>query len=169
MSDRTKLPPNAEFLAREKSRRLVGYYGFTASDQPDIQHELLLEVLRKLDGYDPSKAKQTTFADRVINGSAANLVRHRKRQCRDYRRTVPLEAACQKTAEYDIEDVDRRIDIEETITDLPDDLRKFVRWLTVCTVTELNRLTQKEIGKLRGQMRRVRKRFEDVGLQDYLK
>ena len=60
-----------------KTRQLVGKYGFRKRDREDIEQELYLDVLQRLENFDSSKAKLATFIQRVVEHKIADLLRQR--------------------------------------------------------------------------------------------
>jgi DNA-directed RNA polymerase specialized sigma24 family protein len=67
---------------RLRARFLVGKTGYREQDREDLEQELALEVLRRLEGYDPDKGRQKTFVSHVVAMKAAGLLRHRRAQLR---------------------------------------------------------------------------------------
>ena len=51
-----KLTDYAMKNVHHKARKLIGQLGFTESDQPDIEHDLIVDLLARLPKFDPSKA-----------------------------------------------------------------------------------------------------------------
>ena len=79
------LPPYAEGQIRIKSSSLVGRYGFTQSDRPDVEQQLRLEVWRRLPRYDSKKGSLKCFVYWLVEKAAATIIEHRtaeKRHCR---------------------------------------------------------------------------------------
>ncbi len=50
--------PYAEQVIKAKAKQLVGRYGFTESDREDIEQELRLRILRRLQDYDPERGSK---------------------------------------------------------------------------------------------------------------
>jgi len=76
-------------LIRAKARKLSRAFGFTAQDIPDIEQELALELIRRLPLFDPSKAKRSTFAARVLGWRAGTMRRNLLRERRNPLRNGP--------------------------------------------------------------------------------
>jgi len=95
---------------------LVGEAGFTPSDVPDITQELTVHVLQHLHEIDLTKAKRKTFVAKWVRQQAWKLIRHNKREMRDYRRRArPLR----KTVEAVDADGNECVDVpEEELHDL---------------------------------------------------
>ncbi len=75
----------AHDLIRSKARTLIGKAGFTSADCEDIEQELALDLLVRLENYDPRKSKRSTFMARVVEHRIATLLEERRAACRDWR------------------------------------------------------------------------------------
>ena len=75
----------ANDLIRSKARTLIGKAGFTSADCEDIEQELALDLLVRLENYDPKKSKRSTFMARVVEHRIATLLEERHAACRDWR------------------------------------------------------------------------------------
>ncbi|MCB2141488.1 sigma-70 family RNA polymerase sigma factor [bacterium] len=75
----------AHNLIRSKARTLIGKAGFTSADCEDIEQELALDLLVRLENYDPKKSKRSTFMTRVVEHRIATLLEERHAACRDWR------------------------------------------------------------------------------------
>jgi DNA-directed RNA polymerase specialized sigma24 family protein len=79
----------ARRISHSKARKLVGRFGFTVHDLPDIEQELLLALVKRHCRYDPERARETTFIMRVIESKIADIIAHRQAGCRDWRQCGP--------------------------------------------------------------------------------
>ena len=183
----------ARDVIRHKARQLIGKYGFTRDDYDDLQQEMMLDLLRRLGKYDPSKAGLSTFVARIVDRKVSTLIRHQRQEKRDYRRPVcSLDAQVEdqdgqargldevlsqdafddEVARHDrpsAERLDLRLDLSLVLDELPDDLRQLALRLQTRTVAEIAR----ELGVPRSTLyekgiARLRKIFEDKGLREYL-
>jgi RNA polymerase sigma-70 factor (ECF subfamily) len=73
-------------ITRKRARLLIGLFGFTEHDIPDIQQELFLELYKRRENFDPAKSKESTFIARVVESRVIDLINHRRAECRDWRR-----------------------------------------------------------------------------------
>lgn len=73
-------------LIRRKARELVARSGFSPSDRDDIEQELRLILLRRLDKFDPSVAHYNAFVTTVIERYSATILEHRCAESRFHRR-----------------------------------------------------------------------------------
>lgn len=92
---------------RFKARKLVGHYGFTESDIPDIEQELAIEVFLKQSSFDKLRAKLATFIDRVCENKIRDIIRERTADCRDVMKTNSLheELEFESTKIYKIDNL----------------------------------------------------------------
>lgn len=183
----------ARDVIRHKAWQLVGKYGFTLDDYDDLQQEMMLDLLRRLGKYDPSRAGLSTFVARIVDRKVSTLIRHQRQEKRDYRRRVcPLDeqvedheghargldeilsqdAYDEEVGRHDrpeCERVDLTLDLTLVLNELPEDLLELARRLQTRTVAEIAR----ELGVPRSTLyekgiARLRKIFEDRGLREYL-
>ena len=75
----------ANDLIRSKARTLIGKAGFTSADCEDIEQELALDLLARLENYDPKKSKRNSFMARVVEHRISTLLEERHAACRDWR------------------------------------------------------------------------------------
>ena len=183
----------ARDVIRHKAWQLIGKYGFTFDDYDDLQQEMMLDLLRRLGKYDPSKAGLSTFVARIVDRKVSNLIRHQKQDKRDFSvRVLPLDAEVdgqdgerlgldeilsqdafdEEVARHNRPEMDRldlRFDLSLVLDELPEDLRQLALRLQSRTVAEIAR----ELGVPRSTLyekgiARLRKIFEDSGLREYL-
>lgn len=76
----------ARRIAGKKARMLYGRFGFTEHDVPDIGQELLLEIYRRRENFDPERGCAAAFILRIANSKTADLIRYRQAECRDWRK-----------------------------------------------------------------------------------
>jgi RNA polymerase sigma-70 factor (ECF subfamily) len=76
----------AKKIIRRRARLLIGLFGFTEHDIPDIQQELFLELYKRQENFDSEKGKGSTFIARVIESKVLDLIKQRQAECRDWRR-----------------------------------------------------------------------------------
>lgn len=184
--------PYAEWLIRRKAKQLVGRAGFTASDRPDIEQELHLDLLRRLPRLDESRAKRTTFIRHVVENRVASLLAERTAASRDYRRcttsldepadgdgsscattvgdTLDGEAFLRRLGRGDGDDSERHdlhLDVERVLADLPDDARALASDLMTHSTSEVARRRGVPHSSLRYRIGRLREQCEGAGLGIY--
>ena len=139
----------AHNITHSKAKTLIGHYGFTKHDMPDIEQELLMEVIKKLPHYDPGIAKETTFIMRVTEGKIADLISYRQASCRDWRKcghslNAPVKKSGIEVSEL-IETIANEnnfdfflaLDINNFINQLPSELAEICELLKHYTITEI--------------------------------
>lgn len=57
-----------------QARQLARTHAFHPSDIEDLEQELMLDLLRRLPAFDPSRASRNTFIARVVENRAASLI-----------------------------------------------------------------------------------------------
>ncbi len=187
------IDPYAVEIIRFKARQLVGQAGFTVADRDDLEQELILDLLRRLPKYDPSRAKLNTFIARVVEHKIATLIEKQTAHKRDYRR-CPCSLnerfeeeeegrSVERAETLDQEDYLLRIgvepraaeelralalDVAAVVENLPLELHELCRRLGQETVSEISRDTGVPRATLYQSVKKLREIFEDAGLKDYL-
>jgi len=69
-------------LLKRKARQVISRPGLTPSDQPDVQQELAMHVLRVAHHFNPARGGVTTFIAKVTDSAAGMIRRRRRRQKR---------------------------------------------------------------------------------------
>jgi len=181
-------------LIKHKARQLVGQAGFTRDDQEDIQQDLILDLLRRLPRFDPSRACLHTFIARVLEHGVARLIEHRQAAMRDYRCCTcslndPLEnddgeqvergdllsqddyLRSQGRSIAPLEDrVALRMDRDRLVATLTPELRDLcLRFEAGQTITDISRDTGTPRGTLYERMKKLKALAEDAGLREYLR
>ena len=187
------IDPYAVEIIRFKARQLVGQAGFTVADRDDLEQELILDLLRRLPKYDPSRAKLNTFIARVVEHKIATLIEKQTAHKRDYRR-----CPCSLNERFEEEEEGRSVERAETLDQedyllrigvepraaeelralaldvpavveaLPSELGELCRRLKAESVTEISRDTGVPRATLYQSVTKLREIFEDAGLKDYL-
>ncbi len=180
-------------IIRYKARQLVGQAGFTVADRDDLEQELILDLLRRLPKYDPSRAKRNTFIARVVEHKIATLIEKQTAHKRDYRR-----CPCSLNERFEEEEEGRSVERAETLDQedyllrigveprapeelralaldvaavveaLPPELGELCQRLKQETVSEISRDTGVPRASLYERIKRLREIFEDAGLKGYL-
>ena len=164
-------------LIRIKARQLIGKYGFTTSDRDDIEQELVLDLLLRLDRFDPGKGRPATYIKMVVHRRVVGLIRERVAAARDYRRTSQsLDGAAGEAGEamhmepaVDRDPVeDLRIDLQAAVDTLPNSLRSLSEQLSEDTVAGVARRNGRSREATRQAVRALRRHFQAHGIADYL-
>lgn len=178
-------------LIRHKARQLVGKAGFTEDDRPDLEQELMIDLLQRMQHFNPAKAKKTTFMARIVERHISTILEARFAQCRDWRlcRTSlnePLDNGEGDTTER-IEFVDSdgslgntsreprerlahemRMDLDRAIASLPDELRDLCERLRNNTMAGIARELGIPRTTLYDRLSKLRDAIREAGLEGYL-
>jgi RNA polymerase sigma-70 factor (ECF subfamily) len=177
-------------LIRYKARQLIGKAGFTEDDRPDLEQELMIDLLQRMRHFNPAKAKKTTFMARIVEHHILTILEARYAQCRDWRLckislNIPVyndENAAElidlldsegslKGATHEPRDIlahDIRMDIDRVIATLPKELRDLCERLQVNTMAEIARDLGIPRTTLYDRLSKLREVFREAGLGDYL-
>lgn len=146
------IPEDAEII-RHKVRRLIGRYGFTTSDEPDLQQELAMHVSSHISQHDPARAARGTFVDRIVRNKIANILEHRMAKKRGGRtRPMALDHVPEGLlldGHVRSEVIDLGLDMQDALAGLPPELQHIATLLTTNTPSEVARA----LGLTRGQFR----------------
>jgi RNA polymerase sigma factor (sigma-70 family) len=179
-------------FVRKKARQLAGKFGFKRHDRDEIAQQLYLKLVKHLDAADPDDPKWKAFVAITVYRCIANLIRDNKAEKRDYRRAcsihvvigadgdgpveladtiseheIPAHRARAKRSERDLADL--QIDMAACIADLPDENhREFCERLKHDSISQIARDTGIPRTTLSAWLVRLRRRFEEHGLRDYL-
>ena len=173
-----------------RAKRLVGTAGYTPADVEDIEQDLMLDLLERLDKYDAAKAKLTTFIDRIVDHKIANLIAERQAEMRDFRKTsTTLNAPIQTdddspTTLLDITGTDDylermgfqdksseemhdvRIDLDIARNRLTEEEHQLLNLLQVKTLAEAARVLGKKRTTVTYHVKKIRKALKAMGLDD---
>lgn len=179
-------------LIRDKAKKLVGRAGFTASDLADLMQEFALDLVKRRHEFDASKAPWPAFVTVVVNRKTATLIEHARAEKRSSSResySLNQHATdcdgrdCELAATLSDADGSRRAgqarpdgasppelaqDIGTVLGKLPPELRKVCELLGARNKSQAARELGISRAKLYDDVARIRRRFEDAGLRDYL-
>jgi len=180
------LDPHAYRYVAFKSHQLAGRYGFSRDDAEDIQQELLLDLLRRSRSYDGRRCARQTFAHRVVENRASDLIAFQTAACRDFRicrlsldapvgsihgEPFTLADMIADTRPGHTEcDWRLRWDVRQAIAALPEEHAAICKLLllgenalSVAARTRASRAT------LYRRLRKIRRHFDEAGLRRYLR
>jgi RNA polymerase sigma-70 factor (ECF subfamily) len=164
------LDPFITRLVRHKASQLLRLPGFTESDRADLQQNLLVKLIASRHHYRRRKGTWHAYAATVLDRQAATLARDRKAQKRRPDREVPF------TDHFS--DLRRPLPSEDSL-DLVLDLKALWETLSVqdrqlaeLLLQESTTSAAKSLGisrrTCRDRLKKMRRRFEAAGLEDYL-
>ena len=178
-------------IVKRKVRQIVGRAGYTRQDKEDLEQELLTRLLQGLRSFDPDVAHRKSFVTAIVERAVATILRDAEAQKRDHRRISSLQRLVDLTDEGPTElaetigdreyngrrcrdprsdeDLAQLVtDLAEVIDSMPGELRDLAKRMKTQSISAIAR----EIGvprtTLNDAVRRLRQRFEQAGLRDYL-
>jgi len=161
-------------LIRIKAARLVRGHVVTRSDREDVEQTLLLELLRRLPGFDRSLSDLTTFARAAIEHAVADLVRFQKAAKRGKGKTTSLEqfppsGPALAREDEELASADAVLDVQGLLRALPQELKRVAELLEVESVTETARRLGVGRGTVYRRIREIREFCEKPQLRKYLR
>lgn len=173
---RTNLSEYDRKLIRYKARQLVGQFGFNVSDLEDIEQNLLLHVLERMERFDPQRGCEHTFVARVVSHKIVSIIRHR---CAARRHWGRVEHSLDALAEHgsgcsvlsespNDELADMTIDVRSACAALDDDLRRLTELLQSHSLAEAARKLGLTRGDARGRVNRLRRQWKEIGMDEYV-
>jgi len=181
-------------LIKKRARQLIGSAGFTASDVPDLEQELALDLLTRLPKFQEGRAHRKSFIAVAIKHRVATLVESQKAAKRDFRKVAfSLDQVFtgnegKQSDGYDRLDREKILDFDGVGRGLPDQNEKMARAIALDRVLqklspELRRLCDllielpiSDIAKKTGlsrdtiyrRIKTLRETFESEGLREFL-
>ena len=179
-------------IIKRKVNQLIGRAGFTQQDRESLEQELFARVLQSLPRFNPEVAHRNKFITTVVERYVANILRNKKAEKRDHRRVTSLNVMIEITDEGPAElaqtigdrELDARlgrerrseveltqlaIDVAGAMATLPGAWRTLLELRKSRTMPEIAATMGVPRTTLNDWMRRIRQRFEQAGLRDYLK
>jgi len=83
----------ASALIESKAAEVTELYGLTREDREDIEQELAVKVLSKMDKHNPRRGKLTTFLTRVVEHAIGDILDAREAGMRFNTRCVVFQAS----------------------------------------------------------------------------
>lgn len=190
-NEHTGISEYTQTLISVKANQLVGHYGFTADNREDIEQDLLVAVLEAAPSWNARRGSRNTYDNRIVNRKVATIIRHRKRERRDYRRTgvsldevitdengSPLtrgdvlsdDADCRSASGRSAADlIDLAADLRTALERLDPELQHLYRLV----ITHTKAAIAKELGVSKPTVlkrcKAIRDHFSKLGLEEYLK
>ncbi len=180
----------ARTLIRVKAKQIVRRPGFSRSDQPDIEQELLVHLLCQAQHFDPNRASLNTFVARVIDSAVAMLVRDRGRSKRNPSGDAEVQSLAEKVPQPEgppeplarlisRRDLERRTggasisdaemfelasDVASVLPTLPPELQSICRSLLTRNRQETEADLRISRRRMQAAMKAIREHFEESGL-----
>lgn len=181
-----------EGYVKKSVRHLIGKFGITASDAGDIEQTLFLKLAKHLPCDDPDAPQWKAFVATTVKRCIANMVRDTRAGKRDHRRVRSIHVVIGFDDEGTIELADTieehevharrlqgrrsdqelaslRMDLDELAAELLDARhREFIQRLKHDSISQVARDMDIPPTTLNSWLRKLRQKFEDTGLRDYL-
>ncbi|MBL8810625.1 MAG: sigma-70 family RNA polymerase sigma factor [Planctomycetaceae bacterium] len=171
-----KGPCYATYYAKKKAHELVGHFGFTSSDQDDLEQSLLVSLMERWPKYEASECTPQEFISWAIGKGVAEQVR--ERQARNHFEPTDglsledlindeeelLPASCVQADHAHA--IDLSVDIEQVLASLPPDVQKTARLLMTENMSEAARKSGVSRRTIRDRARIIREAFERAGYGD---
>ncbi len=166
----------ATWYAKKKARELVGHFGFTSSDQDDIEQSLLLSLMERWPKYEASECSPQEFISWAIGKGVAEQVREQQARNRfeptdglsledlvnDEDELLP--ASCVQADHAPV--IDLSLDIEQVLANLPPDVQETARLLKTENISETARQLGVSRRTIRDRMRIIGQALVRAGIGD---
>lgn len=123
-------------------RRLIGNYGFTASDREDLVQQLFLEYLERAGQYNDCRSGFKTFVSCLVRNQTTSVVRARKRAICVAMEELGGDHIASNADSAGPSAIERRhfwLDLERALAPFPQNLLNTAHALCLHTPTELSR------------------------------
>lgn len=174
-------------LIRYRAWKLAGAGGFSRSDRPDIEQELRIALLERIDKFDPQRGHWNVFACTIVERTIATMFtprraaeRTRKFEADSLSTLIAAEDQVETmlgqlvTAEeqarlsgravrHHVDEVDLAADVATVLASLPPELRDVAERLQSTNPTALARELNIPRRTLRDWMATIREAFERAG------
>jgi len=153
-----------------KVRQLIGKYGFTSSDVPDLHQELTMHVHQRVERHDVNRGARSTFMDRLVSNKIASIIEHRTAMKRDVGKERELDPEFEpyptksRKAKRDQEHADLVLDVAAAIPQLPRDLRKIARQLMHHNKAEVGRAMHLSPQQMKTAVARIAEYFRQLNI-----
>lgn len=139
-------------LIRKKAQNLIQHQGFLAADLEDIEQELIFTLLNKLVHFDTNKSSLNSFAKRVIDNKARDLLRYKfsqKRHCLiksvtaiydDDNSQFSIDYIADIAYDEKIRQLEQKIDFTKLTHNLPVDLLNLFNLLQKMNISEIAKI-----------------------------
>ena len=174
-------------MIRFRALQIVGLVGLPKTDCEDIEQELRLHVLRRLEKFDPAIARWNTFVRVVTERHAATLIERLRRRSRPSDPTAshsPMSISFDAVSESPIteetrpdilasvavggaheHELDLAMDVQQVLSLLPRPCRRMCALLKLHSVAEAARLLGIPRTTLHDRLSRLREVFAAAGIK----
>lgn len=176
---------------RKRARQLVGKHGFQESDREEIEQQLFLKLAKQLSSADSDDPKWRGYLATAVSHGIASIIRNRRAEKRDHRKSCSLHTVVGQTDEGSVElsdtigpreanarlGIDPRsdaalaelgLDVASVMAQLPEDLRDLCVRLQRSSVSQIARDLGVPRTTVSTAVGRLRSHFEQAGLRSEL-
>ncbi|MDD5699555.1 MAG: sigma factor, partial [Victivallaceae bacterium] len=162
-------------IAKSAARKTIGRYGFTESDLPDLEQELVTAGLKMMARFDPGKSKETTFIARVVESKILDLIVRRQAECRDWRKcrqslnetVIISDVGAVELIDLICTDDNKNfalvVDVDIIRGRLPAELQELCEYLINCAPGEIPEAAMQSRGAFQYRMKKLRENFQKHG------
>jgi RNA polymerase sigma factor (sigma-70 family) len=187
-----KIDPFTRGFVRKSARKLAGKHGFRRQDRDEIEQRLYLKLAKHLHAADLNDPAWKAFVAKTVRRHIASMIRDNKAEKRDHRRVCsihvvigenedgPVELAhtiserdgkahrgCAPRSQQELAEL--ALDMATCIPGLCDKRhREFCERLKHASISQVARDMDIPRTTLNAWLRKLRQRFEEQGLKDYL-
>ena len=190
--DSATFDPYVARMIHETARKLNRHNGWTADDLPDIEQELRSHLWQRSPRFNPARSSWPTFANRVLANKARTMLRDSRTAKRSPSRlsrslneevddgeggTAELQdvldaetylALTGRSGPSDFERADLRTDMERLLAELSPREIVICHLIAAMSKNEAAAVLGIHRSTLHREVQRLRDRFRDAGLDDYL-
>lgn len=159
------------FIVKRAARNLIssGYFG--ESDIEDLEQELLIDALCKIESSEPEKDALYGFVKKVVSNKSADLARSKTRIKRggdvifislDDEQT-PENLKANQSEDFDY--LETKLTIDSVLDGLPADLKELAKILQVMSITEAAEFTGLSRTTIYKSIKILQKAFSDKNLE----
>ena len=138
-------------MVSKKARSLIRAGFFCAHQLEDLQQELLINVLGKVDKYRPKKNSLYGFVKKVVDSCACDLIRVQKMQY------VDIELQQEEDYENSFSDLELYLDLKNLFEDSDDpDLLVIFELAQMMNVAKVSKITGKSMKTIYRKLAKIR-------------
>lgn len=178
------IDPYAVSQVRYHSRQLLRHHAMAGMEIEDIEQELMLDYLSRIQSFDPGKSCHKTFVDRILRHKCATMIRAAKTGKRNGGiQSASLDSWLEDGGREDVPEsmniwngqsggarqTDLIIDVTDAIRALPEASRFYcVMLMQDLPVRALCKIHDRHPSTVYEAMGRIRRDFSERGLRTYL-
>jgi RNA polymerase sigma-70 factor (ECF subfamily) len=178
-------------FVRKCARQLAGKFGFKRQDRDEIEQRLYLKLARHLHAADPNDPKWKAFVAITVRRHLASMIRDSQAEKRDHRRTcsihvqidtdegpvdladtisereIPSRRGRAKRSPQELAEL--TLDVRDCLAELTDEKQhEYCERLMHDSISQVARDVDIPRTTLNGRLDKVRQRFEERELREYL-